>query len=129
MVRIKRKNRIIFIVLFIFIILGVVGLLHGLEEHIVYFKYPSKLSSRDLQDSRIRLGGVIKEQSIVTHHDNSRFIITDDIKDINVSYIGDLPILFREKQGIVVEGSFINSTEFIASKIIIKHDEYYFPKH
>ena len=100
----------------------------ALEENIIYFYSPSDIVEIDKLSKLLRVGGLVKESSIVKK-DNLifEFIITDNVNETKVFYQGILPDLFREKQGVIAEGKFENNI-FIASKILAKHDENYMPK-
>lgn len=100
----------------------------ALEDNIIYFYSPSELSETSIPTNNIRLGGLVKQDSVVRYDDLSiEFLITDNLADITVSYIGILPDLFRDGQGVIVEGRFTDKS-FKANKIIAKHDENYMPK-
>ncbi|MDA9559005.1 cytochrome c maturation protein CcmE, partial [Alphaproteobacteria bacterium] len=92
---------------------------------------PTNLSEgSDITDRNIRVGGLVLENSIKYSDDglSVSFIITDNKNIIDVFYSGILPDLFREKQGVVVEGSFLKSNNtFNAKKVLAKHDENYMP--
>jgi len=102
--------------------------LAAFRDNLVFFHSPSELAARpSLADSRIRIGGLVETHSLV-HEDGRRvtFRVTDGKTDINVSYDGILPDLFREGQGVVAEGR-VKGGVFIASTILAKHDEKYMP--
>ena len=125
----KVKLRIFFITLLLLIlILTVFLILKSLEENVVYFKSPSdvKLLS-EIKDKKIRIGGMVKKNSIEMTSDEVNFIVTDFKNEINVIYSGVLPNLFSEGKGVVAEGFLKDRNFFQASKILAKHDENYMP--
>ncbi|MAJ24256.1 MAG: cytochrome c maturation protein CcmE [Rickettsiales bacterium] len=105
--------------------------LKALEEEIVFFYSPSTLKEKKNSiKGNIRVGGLVKEKSVNFTSDGIKvkFSITDNKNIINVIYEGILPDLFRERQGVVVEGFFDEKKkEFIAKKVLAKHDENYMP--
>ncbi|WP_341756192.1 MULTISPECIES: cytochrome c maturation protein CcmE [unclassified Candidatus Tisiphia] len=105
---------------------GIYMILYNLEDNIVFFYPPSKINELKL-GKEFRVGGLVKIGSIkkITA-DKVNFVITDDIKDLEISYQGVLPALFREKQGIVAVGK-ISGSLFIARELLTKHDENYSP--
>ena len=125
----KVKFRLLFIILILLsLILSVFLILESLEENVVFFKSPSdvKLLS-ELKDKKIRIGGMVKLNSIEMSSDKVNFIITDFKNEINVSYSGIVPNLFSEGKGVVAEGYLKDRSFFEASKILAKHDENYMP--
>ena len=113
-------------------VLGVaVALVLGaLKDSIVFFNSPSDIVEKQIPPgSRIRLGGLVKEGSVV-RSDNLqvRFDVTDGKSTIAVAYQGLLPDLFREGQGVVTEGALDRSGTFKADSVLAKHDEKYMPK-
>ena len=125
----KVKLRILFIsFLLISVILSVFLILKSLEENVVYFLSPTEIKNlSEIETSKIRVGGMVKDQSIVINPDKITFIITDFKNEINVSYSGSVPNLFEEKKGVVAEGFLKDRNFFIANKILAKHDENYMP--
>ena len=125
----KVKLRIFFITLLLLIlILTVFLILKSLEENVVYFKSPSdvKLLS-EIKNKKIRIGGMVKKNSIEMSSDELNFIITDFKNEIYVTYSGVVPNLFSEGKGVVAEGYLKDRSFFNASKILAKHDENYMP--
>lgn len=100
------------------------------RSNMVFFYSPSDLASQTLSTEKtIRIGGLVKEASIEhSGSDTVNFIITDGSADIKVSYKGILPNLFREGQGCIAEGNISSDGNFIAGKILAKHDEKYMPR-
>ena len=125
----KVKLRILFLFLaLISIILSVYLILKSLEENVVYFLSPSEIKNlAEINSKKIRIGGMVKDQSIVMNSDEINFIITDFKNDINVSYSGVVPNLFEESKGVVAEGYLKDRSYFKAKKILAKHDENYMP--
>jgi cytochrome c-type biogenesis protein CcmE len=102
--------------------------LSALRDSIVFFASPSELAlNPPPPGKRLRIGGLVKEGSIVKEGLLVRFDVTDGAQTVPVRYEGMLPDLFREKQGVVAEGSLENGI-FIARTILAKHDEYYMPR-
>ncbi len=126
----KTKNRIYFFsiasltlfVLFFFIF-------KTLNKNLLYFKTPTEISqSEDLIIGKnLRIGGMVKKDSIVINKENIRFIITDLKNEIIVSYQGTVPNLFLEEKGVIAEGRFKDKKYFKARRILAKHDENYMP--
>ena len=125
----KTKTRIFFLVFLFFILIsGLYFFLKSLEENIVYFLSPYEISKSELNvNKKIRIGGMVKKDSLVTTSESINFIITDYKKEIFVSYSGSIPNLFSEGKGIVAEGKLIDKNYFVADKILAKHDENYMP--
>ena len=125
----KVKLRILFLFLVITsVILSVYLVLKSLEENVVYFLSPSEIKNlTEINQKRIRIGGMVKDQSIIIKSDKINFIITDFKNEINVSYSGSVPNLFAEGKGVVAEGYLKDRSYFNAVKILAKHDENYMP--
>ncbi len=120
-----------------FIIFAVIGLsvatlliLNAFSNNIVYFYSPTEvLAGKAPTNSTFRVGGLVKKGS-VQRSSNSldiSFTVTDNANDIQVSYQGVLPDLFREGQGVIAEGKLIDKQSFKAKQILAKHDENYMP--
>ena len=109
--------------------LGVYIILSNLNDNIVFFYPPSEIAKIRSKAGKVRVGGLVKKDSIIKLSDKKiLFTITDHLADLQVEYQGILPALFRENQGIVAEGALIlNTTTFKASKLLTKHDENYMP--
>ena len=125
----KVKLRFIFVSTIIFIlILTVFLVLKSLEENVVYFQSPSEIKSlTELTNNKIRVGGMVKKNSISMNSNEVNFIITDFKNEINVTYSGAVPNLFEEGKGVVAEGVLKDRNFFSATKILAKHDENYMP--
>ena len=126
----KVKSRIFF--LFFSITLAaliVFAILKSLEENIVYFLSPTEIYSKTniSLNEKIRVGGLVKINSIKKNETSINFIITDLKKEIVVSYRGLVPNLFSEGKGVVAEGKLKDKKYFVADKILAKHDENYMP--
>ena len=125
----KVKLRFLFVsLILITLILTVFLVLKSLEENVVYFQSPSEIKTlTELDKSKIRVGGMVKKNSINVNSDEVNFIITDFKNEINVSYSGAVPNLFAEEKGVVAEGFLKDRNFFSATKILAKHDENYMP--
>ena len=125
----KVKLRIVFLALILAsVILTVFLVLQSLKENVVYFQSPSEIKSLiELNKKKIRVGGMVKEQSVFIDSDKVNFIITDFKNEINVVYSGAVPNLFAEGKGVVAEGFLKDKNYFTATKILAKHDENYMP--
>jgi len=125
----KVKLRILFLFLVVAsVVLSVYLVLKSLEENVVYFLSPTKIKNlTEINQKRIRIGGMVKEQSIIIKSDKINFIVTDFKNEINVSYSGSVPNLFAEGKGVVAEGYLQDRSYFNAVKILAKHDENYMP--
>jgi len=125
----KVKFRFLFLALvLISVILSVFLILQSLKDNVVYFQSPSEIKSLiELDKNKIRIGGLVKEQSIFIDPKEIKFIITDLKNEINVTYSGAVPNLFAEGKGVVAEGFLKDRNYFSATKILAKHDENYMP--
>ena len=125
----KVKLRFVFLALILAsVILTVFLVLQSLKQNVVYFQSPSEIKSLiELNKKKIRVGGMVKEQSVFINSDEVNFIITDFKNEINVVYSGAVPNLFAEGKGVVAEGFLKDKNYFTATKILAKHDENYMP--
>ena len=126
----KVKSRIIFLVLVLLSATAIIFLiLKSLEENVVYFFSPSEIYDKPniSLNKKIRIGGLVKENSINKDQTSIKFIITDLKKEIIVSYSGSVPNLFSEGKGVIAEGELKDKKYFVADKILAKHDENYMP--
>ena len=125
----KVKLRVLFLALILSsVILTVFLVLQSLKENVVYFQSPSEIKSLiELDKKKIRVGGMVKEKSIIINSNEVNFIITDFKNEINVIYSGAVPNLFAEGKGVVAEGFLKDKNYFKATKILAKHDENYMP--
>jgi cytochrome c-type biogenesis protein CcmE len=124
----KTKSKLKFLIISISsVVLGLSIILYALSENISFFVTPTELLQKNY-DTKVKLGGYVKSESIKRHSiDNIEFIITDREKEILVKYQGIVPMIFREEQGVVVSGIYKNQV-FYASELFAKHDEKYMPK-
>ena len=125
----KVKLRFFFIILILLsLALSVFYILKYLEENVVYFKSPSDIQFiGEIENKKIRVGGMVKKKSVQVNSNEVRFVITDFKNEINVTYSGVVPNLFSEGKGVVAEGYLKDRNFFKASKILAKHDENYMP--
>ena len=125
----KVKLRALFLFLSITtLILTIFLVLKALEENVVYFLSPTEIKNlNETTTEKIRVGGMVKDQSIKINSDKINFIITDFKNEINVTYSGIVPNLFQEGKGVVAEGILRDKNYFKAEKILAKHDENYIP--
>ena len=126
-----RKRRLIAVLL----ILAGVGIastvaFYSLQENMLYFQSPSDLASQPIPPGRqFRLGGLVKPGSVSREQDGlaTRFVVTDGPKEVTVEYVGILPDLFREGQGVIARGALDQGGLFAATEVLAKHDENYMP--
>ena len=125
----KVKLRFFFILLILVIlVLSIFLILKSLEENVVYFQSPSDIKIlSEVDKKKIRIGGMVKKNSISIEAKKLNFIITDFKNEINVTYSGVVPNLFIEGKGVVAEGYLKDKSFFLATKILAKHDENYMP--
>ena len=125
----KVKLRFIFVVtILITFVLSTFFVLKSLEENVVYFQSPSEIKDfAELEKKKIRIGGMVKNNSVSMGTKEVKFIITDFESEINVVYSGVVPNLFAEGKGAVIEGYLKDKNFFLATKILAKHDENYMP--
>jgi cytochrome c-type biogenesis protein CcmE len=101
----------------------------ALRDQIVFFYSPSEIMERQVAaGTPIRLGGLVKEGSWVRTGSISDFVVTDGQTEMTTHFEGLLPDLFREGQGVVIEGSVTEQGTFAATNVLAKHDENYMPK-
>ena len=126
----KVKSRIVFLIcVLLSISIAIFLVLKSLEENVVYFFSPTEINNKTniSFDKKIRIGGLVKENSVNKDGKIVNFIITDLKNEIIVSYSGLIPNLFSEGKGVVAEGKLKDKKYFIAEKILAKHDENYMP--
>ena len=125
----KVKLRFFFIILLLITLtLSIFLILKSLEENVVYFKSPTDVQLiYENKNEKIRIGGMVKKDSLEITKKEVKFIITDFKNEINVTYSGVVPNLFSEGKGVVAEGFLKDKNFFQASKILAKHDENYMP--
>jgi cytochrome c-type biogenesis protein CcmE len=126
-----RKRRLIATLL----ILAGVGIastiaFYSLQQNLLYFQSPSELALQPIPPGRqFRLGGLVKPGTVAREGEGlaTRFVVTDGPKEVLVEYVGILPDLFREGQGVIARGSLDESGMFAATEVLAKHDENYMP--
>ena len=126
----KIKTRLSFLISIILITLSfLIFIYFNLKQNILYFKTPSEIfiNNQIKENSIIRVGGMVKKDSIRQNNKEIRFILTDYKKELIVVYSGTVPNLFSEEQGAVVEGILNDKKYLIADRILAKHDENYMP--
>ena len=129
----KSTKRIIHVLLFVIlpIAAGICILLNTFKDNIIFFVTPSELliTDKNYNMKKIRIGGMVVKNSIYKSIEKTTFSITDTKKSILIEYSGILPTLFREGQGVVTEGIYIQAANtLIADKVLAKHDEIYMSK-
>jgi cytochrome c-type biogenesis protein CcmE len=128
-----RKRRRLYLVLGGLATLGIVSalVLSAFSDDLVFFYSPSELRAQNIPPGRyVRIGGLVEHGSIV-HQDDGKailFRVTDGKEDVAVEYRGALPDLFRDGQGVVVEGALAPDGSFRAAEVLAKHDEKYMPR-
>lgn len=126
----KIKSRAIFLTWAIAIsIIVFFTIFKSLEDNVVYFISPTEIKSQEniSINDRIRVGGMVKKNSLTVDNKSINFIVTDFTNEIFVTYSGAIPNLFSEGKGVVVEGQLKDKNYFLADKILAKHDEKYMP--
>ncbi|MDC3090030.1 cytochrome c maturation protein CcmE [Candidatus Pelagibacter sp.] len=125
----KVKLRFFFILsILLILVLSVFLILKSLEENVIYFQSPSEIKSLpEILKKKIRVGGMVKDNSVTLQATELKFVITDFKNEINVIYSGAIPNLFEEGKGVVAEGFLKDKNFFLATKILAKHDENYMP--
>ena len=126
-----RKRRLIAVLL----ILAGVGIastiaFYSLQQNLLYFQSPSDLAMQPIPPGRqFRLGGLVKPGTVDRVGDTmaTRFVVTDGPQDVTVEYVGILPDLFREGQGVIARGTLDEAGVFEATEVLAKHDENYMP--
>ena len=115
----KVKLRFLFVtIILITLILTVFLILKSLEENVIYFQSPTDIKSlTEIDNSKIRVGGMVKKNSININSEEVNFIITDFKNEINVNFSGAVPNLFAEEKGVVAEGFLKDKNYFSATKI------------
>ena len=126
----KVKNRILFLTLiFITSLTAVFFIIKSLNQNILYFSTPTEIKKKEdiVIGKAMRVGGMVKKNSITINEKNIQFIVTDFKNEILISYSGTVPNLFAEGKGVVAEGILKDKFFFIADRILAKHDEKYMP--
>ena len=126
----KVKFRAAFILLVLISLVLIIYLsLKTLDDNVVYFLSPTEIQNKEeiKRNEKVRVGGMVKKNSIKSYTNYISFILTDYKNEINVTYSGAIPNLFSEEKGVVAEGTLKDKNYFIANKILAKHDENYMP--
>jgi len=126
----KVKSRISFLILsIVLLVVSIFFILSSLKNNVLYFLTPTEIKKKeDLEIGRsMRIGGMVKKNSIYTDSKEIKFIITDFKNEIIVSFSGTVPNLFSEEKGVIAEGKLRDKKFFIAERILAKHDENYMP--
>ena len=126
----KVKNRILFLTfIFLLAIASILFIIKSLNKNILYFSSPSEIKKReDIPFGKaMRVGGMVKKDSITINKKNIQFIVTDLENEILISFSGTVPNLFAEGKGVVAEGKLRDKSFFVADRILAKHDENYMP--
>ena len=130
MLKKKIKSRIQFL-FFIFLIsaLAIIFILKSLNKNILYFSTPTEIKQGEVTtlEKTMRVGGMVKRDSIIINKKDIQFIVTDFENEILISYSGTVPNLFAEGKGVVAEGRLKDKKFFVADRILAKHDEKYMP--
>ena len=123
----KKKRFLGLILFFVPLCFGLFFLMSALNSNIVYFISPTELIEQNKINQRLRLGGLVKSNSINVIGTIIKFDVTDGNNSVSVKYEGLLPDLFKEDQGVIVEGKY-DSNSFNADNLLAKHDENYIPR-
>ena len=126
--KVKKRASLLAITLLVSVI-GIFFILQSLNKNILYFKSPTDIkNNQNINfDKKIRVGGMVKKNSLIIKEEEIKFIITDFNNELNISFSGTVPNLFSEEKGVVAEGKLQDKTFFIADRILAKHDENYMP--
>ena len=126
----KVKNRILFLIfIFLLSVISIFFIIKSLNKNILYFSSPSEIKQReDIPFGKsMRVGGMVKKDSIIISQKEIQFIVTDFENEILISYSGTVANLFAEEKGVVAEGKLNDKNFFVADRILAKHDENYMP--
>ena len=126
--KVKKRASLLAITLLVSVA-GIFFILQSLNKNILYFKSPTDIkNNQNINfDKKIRVGGMVKKNSLIIKEEEIKFIITDFNNELNISFSGTVPNLFSEEKGVVAEGKLQDKTFFIADRILAKHDENYMP--
>ena len=126
----KVKKRASLLTVFLLVsAFAIFAILKSLDKNILYFKSPTDIKASQDMDftKKIRVGGMVKKDSVIISDEEIKFIITDFKNELKISYSGTVPNLFSEEKGVVAEGKLQDKNFFIADRILAKHDENYMP--
>jgi cytochrome c-type biogenesis protein CcmE len=126
----RKRRRLVLLLLGLAALGGATALvLSAFSGSLVFFYTPSELAAqRDILGRTLRIGGLVEDNSVVHHGSEVSFRVTDGKTDMEVRYVGVLPDLFREGQGVVAEGRLMPDGTFAAASVLAKHDERYMPR-
>ena len=126
--KVKKRASLLVITLLVSVT-GIFFILQSLNKNILYFKSPTEIKNdQNINfNKKIRVGGMVKKNSLIIKEEEIKFIITDFNNELNISFSGTVPNLFSEEKGVVAEGKLQDKTFFIADRILAKHDENYMP--
>ena len=126
--KVKKRASLLAITLLVSVT-GIFFILQSLNKNILYFKSPTDIkNNQNINfEKKIRVGGMVKKNSLIIKEEEIKFIITDFNNELNISFSGTVPNLFSEEKGVVAEGKLQDKTFFIADRILAKHDENYMP--
>ena len=126
--KVKKRASLLAITLLLSAI-GIFLIFQSLDKNILYFKSPTDIKNNQNINfgKKLRVGGMVKKNSLVIKEQEIKFIITDFNNELNISFSGTVPNLFSEEKGVVAEGKLQDKTFFIADRILAKHDENYMP--
>ena len=124
-----KKRASLLAVFFSVSVLGIFLILNTLNENILYFNSPTDIKNKQDIDfqKKLRVGGMVKKNTLEINNQEIRFKVTDLKNEITVSFKGTIPNLFAEGKGVVAEGKLKDKKFFIADRILAKHDENYMP--
>ena len=124
-----KKRASLLAITFLVSVIGIFFILQSLNKNILYFKSPTDIkNNQNINfDKKIRVGGMVKKNSLIIKEEEIKFTITDFNNELNISFSGTVPNLFSEEKGVVAEGKLQDKTFFIADRILAKHDENYMP--
>tara|TARA_B100000674_G_C37552895_1_gene783689 strand:- start:16 stop:441 length:426 start_codon:yes stop_codon:yes gene_type:complete len=125
----KVKSRVYFLsLLLVTLLIAVFFILKSLNDNILYFKTPTDIKlGKPTYENKIRIGGMVKKDSLKVNREEIKFIVTDFKNELFVTYKGTIPNLFTEGKGVIAEGKLNDKNFFIADRILAKHDENYMP--
>jgi len=126
--KVKKRASLLAITLLVSVI-GIFFILQSLNKNILYFKSPTDIkNNQDINfDKKIRVGGMVKKNSLIIKSEEIKFIITDFKNELKVSFNGTVPNLFAEEKGVVAEGFLQDRNYLYAEEVLAKHDENYMP--